>query len=178
MGTGEIAVTAIAVVFLVWYFAGNLVNRRRASQLLGAVRASIGAAGRAPTVQWHGRSAFAVTVGEPAAPLAGLYLLCLLEPRDFPLALAWNRLRGRRDQVLIHADFVRPPRAGEQLNPASFGIRGLTGVALNATQPHLRLTLQVGSGDEAAIAAALDLVCELAGVTRRPTSRPADGSRR
>lgn len=184
MQVGQIVVVAVAGVFFVWYFAGALLNRRRAVQLLGAVRQAAGAVGQGATVRWHGRSAFEVAVGEPSPPLAGFRLLCLLEPRDFPLALAWNRLRGRRDQVLIQADFARPPRADRQLDAAACGIPGLTAAALSASPPHLRLALQVGSGGEAAIARAFDLVVQLAeerlpGEHRRQQERrPQGGARR
>jgi len=162
MQVGQVLVGAVAGVFFVWYFAGALVNRRRSAQLLRAVRQAVGAVGQGATVRWHGRSAFEVAVGEPSAPLAGFRLLCLLEPREFPLALAWNRLKGRRDQVLIHADFTRPPRAARPLDPAACGVRGLTAGALSDLPPHLSLTLQVGAGGEEAIAQSLALVRRLA----------------
>lgn len=163
MDTGQISAVAVAAVFFIWYFAGALLNRRRAAELIRAVRAAVGMVGEGPTIRWHGRSAFEVSIAEPAAPLTAFRLLCLLEPRDFPLALAWNRLRGRRDQVLIDAAFARPPRTGAGSDPGSYGIPGLTGVELRAEQPHLRLTLQVGAGGEAAIAQSVALVKQLTG---------------
>jgi hypothetical protein len=163
METGQIVAIAIAALFFAWYFAGAFLNRRRAAQLIGAIREAVGAVGQKPTIRWHGRSAFEISVAEPLAPVVDLRLLCLLEPRDFPLALAWNRLRGRRDQVLIQAVFSRPPRAKEQPDPGSLGIPGLTGVVMSAEQPHLRLTLQVGAGGEAAIAESFALVRKMAG---------------
>lgn len=162
MEVEQIVVLAVAGVFFVWYFAGLWLNRRRSAQLLRAIRQAIGSVGSGAIVRWHGRSAFEVAVAEPAAPLAGFRLLCLLEPRDFPLALAWNRLRGRRDQVLIHAQFTRPPRTGRQLDPAECGIRGLTAAALSASPPHVTLTLQVGVGGEEAIPQSLALVRRMA----------------
>lgn len=173
MQPDQILVVAVAAVFFVWYFAGAWLNRRRSAQLLGAVRQAVGAVGRGATVRWHGRSAFEVAVEEPSAPLAAFRLLCLLEPRDFPLALAWNRMRGRRDQVVIYADFARPPRAGGLLDPAACGIPGLTGAALSGSPPHLRLTLQVAVGGEDAIARAFALARQLA--EPRPQGRPPAG---
>lgn len=153
---------AVAVFFLVWYFVGTLMNRRRAIQLIGAIREAVDTVGKKPTIRWYGRSAFEITVAEPRPPLKDIRLLCLLEPRDFPLALAWNRLRRRRDQVLIHATFSHPPRAGKNPDPDSFKIPGRTGVILKTEEPHLRLTLQVHAGGEAAIAESLALVRNLA----------------
>ncbi|BAD39670.1 MAG: hypothetical protein A6D92_14660 [Symbiobacterium thermophilum] len=171
----QIIVAAVAGVFFVWYFAGAWLNRRRGAQILGAVRQAVGAVGRGATVRWHGRSAFEVAVAEPLAPLAAFRLLCLLEPRDFPLALAWNRLRGRRDQVVIHAEFARPPREGRPLALAECDIPGLTGAALSGSPPHLRLTLQVAVGGEDAIARAFALARQLA--EQPPRGQPPGGVR-
>lgn len=160
--TQNIAI-GVALVLLVWYFAGLYVNRIRAQQLLRAIRDGIGQVGAKSTVKWFGRAAFQVDVGEPVAPFVAFRLLCLLEPRDFPLAQVWSRLRGRRDQVMIHADFARAPAEAGQPDPRSFGIAGLTGVTLRKERPHVELTLQVGRGGEGAIGQALGLAARLRG---------------
>ena len=163
MFTLQYVAFGVALLLFAWYLAGLYLNRARSQQLLGIIREAIRQAGTHTTVKWFGRSAFQVDVGEPAHPFAAFRLLCLLEPRDFPLAQLWSRLRGRKDQVMIQADFVRAPAAASQPAPGSLGIRGLTGAALRAERPHLQLTLQVGRGDEQAIGEALALAARLGG---------------
>ncbi|HEY3367195.1 MAG TPA: hypothetical protein VGK74_19235 [Symbiobacteriaceae bacterium] len=153
----------VALLLFAWYMAGLYLNRARSQQLLGVIREAIRQAGTRTTVKWFGRSAFQVDVGEPAHPFAAFRLLCLLEPRDFPLAQLWNRLRGRKDQVMIQVDFVRAPAEPGQPAPGSLGIQGLTGAVIRAERPHLQLTLQVGRGGEQAIAEAITLATRLGG---------------
>lgn len=161
MLTTQTLVLAVSFLLVAWYAVGSLANRRRAEQLLKEIRAGIRALGTRPTVKWYGRTAFQVELGEPQAPLAGLHLLCLLEPRDFPVAQVWNRLRGRRDQVLIRVDYRHPPRSEVHSDPASYGIAGLTGIAVQRDEPHLQLILQVAPGQEGAIKESLLLAQEL-----------------
>lgn len=148
---------AITVLFLVWYVWGSWLNRRRAQHLIAAIRQAVLTVGKGPTIQWFGRSAFQVDVGQPSAPFTGVHVLCLLEPRDFALAFAWSRLRGRRDQVLIRADFKRAPRQAMRPDTAGLGIAGLTGLELRPDMPHLQITLQVGAGNELSIVQSLEV---------------------
>lgn len=151
MGTLQNLAVGVALLLLGWYAVGSWLNRRRASQLIAVIREAAGAVGSKPTIKWYGRSAFQIEIGEPRPPFAGFYVLCLLEPRDFPLAQAWTRLRGRRDQVLIRADIKRPPRKASRPDPRDHHIAGLTGVEIRPEQPHLQFTLQVGAGDELSV---------------------------
>jgi len=166
MLTLQNAALAIALLLFAWYFAGMYVNRRRADVLIRHLREALLTAGKNLTIRWFGRSAFQITVGEPRSPLIGLQALCLLEPRDFALALAWSRLRGRRDQVLIGAAYVTPPTAVVSHPLSGYGIAGLTGLEVRGEAPHLQLTLQVGAGGEAAIGQAVELVRHLSAKKR------------
>lgn len=153
---------AIALILFGWYFVGSYLNRRRSGDLINAIRTATAKVGSKPAIKWFGRTAFQVDIGEPRAPFAGVHLLCILEPRDFAIAQAWNRIRGRRDQLVIHADFNRPPKAPGKPEATAYGIKGLTGVELKVDQPHLQMNLQVPKGGEGAIAQCLDLAQQLA----------------
>lgn len=161
MLTAQNIVVAVALLLLVWYFAGAYSNRQRAAVLIRDLREALSGAGTNLTIAWHGRSAFQITVGQPFSPLTGLQALCLLEPREFALALAWNRLKGRRDQVLLGAACAEPLPAVASLPPAAYGIPGLSALEVYAEAPHLRLTLQVGVGNEGAIGQAVALVQQM-----------------
>lgn len=162
MFTAQNVAIGITLVLFVWYLVGSYLNRRRSQQLINIIRQAVPLVGEKPTIKWYGRSAFQVDIGEPRAPFAGFHLLCVLEPRDFALAQAWNRYKGRRDQVLIRADLARAPRQASQPDPASYGVPGLSGVELKSTEPHLSLTLQVGAGDEGSVAQIFELARKLA----------------
>jgi hypothetical protein len=166
MFTVQNLVIAFCIVLLVWYFAGALINRRRAVHLIAAIRDAARGVGQKPTIAWYGRSAFQLDFTEPATPLTGLRVLCLLEPRDFALAWVWNRLRGRRDLVNVSAVYSRGPEPEAQHPVADYGIAGLTSLAVQAKAPQVLMALQVGTGNEGAIRQGLQLLLELPGAKR------------
>lgn len=160
MFTVQNAAIGVSLLLFAWYFAGLYINRRRSTVLIHHLREALQGTGRRLTIRWYGRSAFRIDVVEPKAPLLGLQALCMLEPRDFALALAWNRLRGRRDQIILSAGLSTPPPTLVPLPAPSYGIPGLTRLEVLPAEPQLRLTLQVRAGSEDSIRQAVDLVRE------------------
>ncbi|HYF94858.1 MAG TPA: hypothetical protein VD969_21810 [Symbiobacteriaceae bacterium] len=156
MFTLQNLVIALALVLFAWYFIGVIVGRQRGATLVREIRSALEGTGKTFLIKWFGRSAFQVDVSEPASPLKGLQVFCLLEPRDFALALAWNRIRRRRDQVIISASYMSPPPALVRHPLESYGIPGLSAMEVGPESPHVRLTLQVGVGNEGAIRTALE----------------------
>lgn len=161
--TGQNLLVALAFVLFAWYFVGGYVNRRRALELTRQIRDAVRGIGDKPAIRWYGRSAFQVDVAQPRPPFAGFHLFCVLEPRDFALALLWTRLRGRRDQVHLQADLARPPSTRSAPDPKSYGIRGLTDVELGPERPHLRMTLRLAAGDADSLRRGVELAKCLAG---------------
>jgi hypothetical protein len=148
-------IIALSILLFIWYFAGSFLNRRRAAVLVRAVSAAVGSR---LSIRWYGRSAFHLDAAEPPVPLTDLRFFCLLEPRDFALALAWNRLRGRRDMVMLTATYPAPLPALVRHPLSSYGIAGLTELEIKPVAPHLRATLQVGAGSEQMIRQTVDLL--------------------
>jgi hypothetical protein len=148
-------IIALSILLFLWYFAGAYLNRRRAVALIHAVSEAVGSR---LLIRWYGRSAFHLDVGQPPAPLTDLRFFCLLEPRDFALALAWNRLRGRRDMVMLTATYPTPLPALVRHPLSSYGIPGLTELEIKPVAPHVRATLQVGAGNEELIRQTVDLL--------------------
>ena len=91
---------AVAVFLVFWLIGGRQWNRRRAVQLARAARDAMRLLGDDVRVQplGGGTGGFLMEVGRPGAGIRSAQLLCLLEPRDFPLAWAWTRWRGRRPE--------------------------------------------------------------------------------
>jgi hypothetical protein len=101
--TGTNLAIGLAAFLLGWYFIGLYLNRRRAGQLVRQVRDSIQPFGGAATIRWIGRSAFRIEAEQVHAPLTGLGVSLLLEPREtFFLWLA-GRWSGRRDWLMVSA---------------------------------------------------------------------------
>lgn len=159
---------AIALAFLGWLFAGRYWNRRRAGQLARAVQRALPALGSGASIRplGGGTGGFLVEVGEPGPGIRSAQLLCLLEPREFPLAWAWTRLRGRRDQIIVRVDGERSPAParvdGGSQEAARLGIGRLLVAATQRTSPHVQISFGVAPGEEENIPRALDLAARLA----------------
>lgn len=146
------AVFALALVFLAWWVVGLQLNRRRGNTVARLIGRAATRLGRGVTIRPLGGSAFRIDLEKPEGNLSALTVVCLLEPRDFPLAWAWMRLRGHRDRIVLKAAFRRPP--GQALNligeeaARHFDLPGLTALTLQDAEPHLHLALNLGRGPE------------------------------
>ena len=159
---------AVAVLLVVWWVAGRQWNRRRAVQLARVARSALTVLGDEISVKalGGGTSGFLMEVGRPAAGIRTAQLLCLLEPRDFPLAWAWTRWRGRRDQFILKVEASRPLRAarleGKGRPAGGFGLRRLVLAATQAQSPQVQVSFGVAPGEESDIARAVELAAGLA----------------
>ncbi len=88
-----------------WYVIGLYINRRRAGQLVRQVRDSIQPLGGTATIRWIGRSAFRIEAEGLNAPLTGLGISLLLEPRETFLLWLVGRWFGRRDWLMLSVSF-------------------------------------------------------------------------
>jgi hypothetical protein len=93
----------LAAFLLSWYVIGLYINRRRAGQLVRQVRDSIQPFGGTATIRWIGRSAFRIEADKLRAPLTGLGISLLLEPRETFLLWLVGRWFGRRDWMMLSA---------------------------------------------------------------------------
>jgi hypothetical protein len=102
-------VIGLSGLVLAWYFLGQQAMRRRGLALLQWVRAGLPILGDSPRLRWLGASAFQLTIERPAAPLKAVSVTVVLEPREIFLLWLVNRVRQRRDVLVVRADFtVRP----------------------------------------------------------------------
>jgi len=110
---GQILVIALSALLGVWYFGGAWVNRKRGVAtyywLREGLQAVVGAIGEA---RWLGSASAGgrLAVPEAKAPFRTVEAIFTLEAREM---LPWwliQRLRGRRDSLIIRASLRhRPP---------------------------------------------------------------------
>jgi hypothetical protein len=102
----------VGAVLIVWYLAGNELMRRRAHRLAVWTKRVLDPLGDRQTILWMGGQAFRLEVAEPRAPFATVTITGLIESWDVPIVWAWNRMRGRRDMVLLQATLRTQPLWG------------------------------------------------------------------
>ncbi len=116
-------VTALAVLFVVWFVAGTVWNVRKGSALMRWMQGGLPLLGDRTTVRWLGSTAVEMCIRQAKAPFEQVTLVIFLEPRDLPWWPLSRRL-GRRDTLIVRAQLRRPPKADlEALAPGSWSSR-------------------------------------------------------
>lgn len=140
----------VALLFLAWWGAGGYANRRRLARLARLLAGHVSALGSGTTLQALGNGALRLEVGQPLPGLRAVQLLCLLEPRDFPLAWAWTRWRGLRDRLVVRA--VLGPEAAARAAALAPGVEppveGLRFARVGGSPPSLELVVDLSPGHE------------------------------
>ncbi len=103
-------VIGLSVLLVLWYPFGRQMNRRRGLRALRWLREGIRAYGCQASVNWVGASAFQVGVQGALGPFKRVGMMVLLESREMLLLWIINRLRGKRDILVIKADLRLKPK--------------------------------------------------------------------
>jgi len=112
--TEQQIIVGLVIVMAVWYVVGTWYNRRRGIRTLTWLREGLRSLGGQLEMAWIGSAASGAraAVRKPEPPFREVNAVFLLESRELlPLWLA-NRLRGKRDELIIKAQ-LRSTRRGE-----------------------------------------------------------------
>lgn len=101
----------ICGLMIVWYFAGTALNRRRARELARTLGSAVPELGeRFGQMQGRLNQALKTPVVKPRAPYARVTVHLVLEAREILFLWLINRyVRGKRDQLVVHAELLSPP---------------------------------------------------------------------
>lgn len=117
MDAPTLAVTVLAIALVVSYFAGGMLNRRRATALVLSLRDRFPGATH-PRLSWRGRNSFRLEFEKPMRGVGQLVASALLAPREAILVWALWVVQGRGDLLDLKADLDAPPRgAGLVFDP-------------------------------------------------------------
>ncbi|RMF38906.1 MAG: hypothetical protein D6759_00330, partial [Chloroflexi bacterium] len=107
-------IIAIAILMALWYVGGTWYNRRRGIRTLTWLREGLQRLGGRLEMAWIGSAASGAraVVSKANPPFRQLEAIFLLESREILPLWVINRLRGRRDELIIKAQ-LRSPRRGE-----------------------------------------------------------------
>jgi len=114
MDTSQLAtqiVIGFSILLVLWYPLGRQMNRRRGLKALRWLREGIKAYEGQAAVNWIGASAFRVDVQGALGPFKGVGMMVLLEAREVLLLWIANRLRGKRDMLVIRGDLRLKPKS-------------------------------------------------------------------
>jgi hypothetical protein len=103
-------VIGLSVLVLAWYFVGQQAVRRRGLALLQWVREGVPILGNTPKLRWLGASAFQFTIERPAPPFRAVSVTVVLEPREIFFLWLVNRVRQRRDLLVVRGDLTARPK--------------------------------------------------------------------
>jgi hypothetical protein len=114
MNQGTMAVIAVSALLAAWYAAGHVYNRGRGLRFRRWLEAGLSALEGEREAGWIGSPASGarINVRRAKRPFRRLQVTLLLENREIPLLWLLDRLRGRRDRIILRGT-LRSPRRGE-----------------------------------------------------------------
>lgn len=103
MDIGQLIVIGLSIVLLVWYFGASVYNRRRGQALGRWLQTGLKSLGGQAGYKWIGSSASGLQaiVSGARPPWKSAEAILLLETRELLPLWVFQRLTGRRDQLIL-----------------------------------------------------------------------------
>ncbi|MCW5851594.1 MAG: hypothetical protein KIT87_16090 [Anaerolineae bacterium] len=103
MDIGQLIVIGLSIVLLIWYFGASVYNRRRGQTLGRWLQAGLKSLGGQAGYKWIGSSASGLQaiVSGALPPWKSAEAIVLLETRELLPLWVFQRLTGRRDQLIL-----------------------------------------------------------------------------
>lgn len=119
MDLGQQIAIYLGIFLLIWYAVAAAYNRRRGVRVYRWLQPGLKSLGPITQAKWIGTagSGARLAIAKPERPFRKVEAAFLLETRELlPLWLI-NRLRGRRDALIIRADLRSAPRGELEIVP-------------------------------------------------------------
>lgn len=113
MDTGQQIVIILSIFLAAWYFVFAVINRRRGLGLYAWMRSGLKQLGEISQASWIGSSGSGarLVLENPEKPFQRIEAIYLLESREILPLWIFNRLRGKRDQLILKASLRGAPSA-------------------------------------------------------------------
>ncbi len=141
-GIGFDLVVVLAFLFVGWYIAGGLWQRRVSAayvRTLGEAAKALSRSGGAPSISWLGQAGFQLLVEDAAEPFRKLAIVVFLAPREVLALWLYSLARRRGDRVVVRADLRERPRNGAASIKSGAG--AVREVSLSRESPHFIASL-------------------------------------
>jgi len=109
MDAGQWVIVGLCVVLGFWFLVGYLFNRQKVRTISGAVEAALKKYGRVSAIRRLGNSGVQFIVEKAETPFRQIELVFLLEARENPFLWLTERIRGRRDELVLRANLRTAP---------------------------------------------------------------------
>jgi hypothetical protein len=123
MDIGQWIVIILSIILAVWYFIGAIINRRLGLSVFEWLRSGLEQLGKLSEVRWIGSSGSGarLVVAQAGAPFQRVEVVYLMESREIMPLWLFNRIRGKRDEMIIRANLRSVP--GQELEAARHSSR-------------------------------------------------------
>lgn len=113
MDTGQQIVIILSIFLAAWYFVFAVINRRRGLGVYAWMRTGLKQLGEISQAAWIGSSGSGarLVLENPEKPFQRIEAIYLLESREILPLWIFNRLRGKRDQMILKATLRGAPAA-------------------------------------------------------------------
>jgi hypothetical protein len=128
MDIGQRIAIYLGIFLLIWYAVAAAYNRRRGVRVYRWLHPGLKSLGAITEAKWIGSSGSGarMAIAKPERPFRRVEAAFLLETRELLPLWLLNRLRGRRDALIIRADLRSAPRSEVEIVPP--GDRRLRGI--------------------------------------------------
>lgn len=111
MNLGQQIVIIISVFLVLWYLVFATINRRRGIAMYYWLREGLQKLGEIDEASWIGSSGSGarLVVSKAQKPFQRIEMIYLLESREILPLWVFNRLRGKRDEIILKATLRNTP---------------------------------------------------------------------
>lgn len=142
MDIGQWTVIVLSALFVAWFFNGTAKNRKLGDQVLRWVQGGTSQLGRVSEARRIRGSAVQFSMKDAAAPFRKLDLTVTLESRENPPLWLYDRLKGKRDELVIQGTLRNAPQQEFEITRVKTDL----GAAQEMTGASMPKMLHISSG--------------------------------
>jgi len=143
--TGQLIAIALSILLGVWFVVAGVFNRRHGVRVFRWLQQGLSTWGKIGEARWIGSSGSGarLTISQGNKPFGRVEAVFLLESREIAPLWAFNRLRGKRDEMILKANLrTAPPLEIEAAPPEARHWREVIGFREVGAVGGLRVTMK------------------------------------